>query len=234
MPLYMSIHTLTPGAFTPGRIEQIARLGQQDPVVRGYRSFHSLQEGRIVWLLDAPSKDAVIAWCKKVGLPLEGVTELELEGFVGMIRPARMAIPNQLPAVVEAIQSDGVVGLVTLRLRSGDTICALVDSDDCAALGIVPGAEVLALCKATSISLAPAAPEKNSEKNPMKLSFPNQIRGKVVNMITSSTLVIIYIDTPAGQVVSAMIPSAAEQIELKVGDEVTALFKALDVSLAKS
>jgi hypothetical protein len=52
----MSLHTLPPGAFTPERIEQIARLGQQDPVVRGYRSFHSLQEGRIVWLLDAPSK----------------------------------------------------------------------------------------------------------------------------------------------------------------------------------
>ena len=230
MPLFMSIHPLTPGAFTPERIEQIARLGQQDPVVRGYRSFHSLQEGRIVWLLDAPSKDAVVSWCRKVGLPLDGVTELELEGHVGVIRPARMGIPNQLQATVEHVQSDGVVGLATLRLLSGDTLCALIDSDECESLGIVPGAEVLALCKATSISLA----RDNEEETPMKLSFPNQIRGKVVNMITSSTLVIIYIDTPAGQVVSAMIPSAAEQIELKVGDEVTALFKALDVSLAKS
>lgn len=226
----MSIHTLAPGAFTPERIEHIARLGQQDPVVRGYRSFHSLQEGRIVWLLDAPTKDAVLAWCRKVGLPLDGVTELELEGHVGVIRPARMAIPNQLLATVEALTSDGVVGLATLRLRSGETLQALVDSDESEALGIVPGAEVLALCKATSISLARTPPEKPS----MKLSFPNQIRGKVTNIITSSTLVIVYMDTPAGQVVSAMIPSAAEQIELKVGDEVTALFKALDVSLAKN
>ena len=226
----MSIHTLTPGVFTPERIEEIARLGQQDPVVRGYRSFHSLQEGRIVWLLDAPSKDAVVAWCKKVGLPLDVVTELELEGHVGVIRPVRMAIPNQLRGTVETIQTDGVVAMVTLRLVSGDTLCVLVDSDDSKDLGIVPGAEVLALFKATSVSLA----HPSEEKNIMKLSFPNQIRGKVVNIISSTTLVIVYIDTPAGQVVSAMIPSAAEQIELKVGDEVTALFKALDVSLAKS
>jgi molybdopterin-binding protein len=39
-------------------------------------------------------------------------------------------------------------------------------------------------------------------------------------------------DTAAGPIVSAIIPSAAEAIRLKVGDEVTALFKALDVSLA--
>lgn len=67
----------------------------------------------------------------------------------------------------------------------------------------------------------------------MRLSFPNQIRGKVTDIVRGPTLVIVYLDTPAGRIVSAIIPSAAESINLQIGDEVTALFKALDVSLAK-
>lgn len=223
----MSIHTLPPGAFTPERIQEIAQLGQQDPVVRGYRSFHSLAEGRIVWVLEAPSKEAITEWCLKVGLPLDGVTELELEGYVGNIRAARMGIPNQLRAVVDSISDDGILALVTLRFPSGETIGAIVDSEAREDLALTPGMGVVALFRATNVSLA-------KEGTPMKLSFPNQIKGRVTHILSSTTLVIIHIDTPAGQIVSAMIPSAAEQIEVKVGDEVTALFKALDVSLAKA
>ena len=227
----MSIHTLPPGAFTPERIEEIARLGQIDPHVRGYRSFHSLAEGRIVWMLNAPNKEAVEDWCRRVGLPLDGVTALEMEGFVGTIRPVRTAIPNQLSATVESLVRDGIVVLATLRLTGGaGNVVALLDTDECDAMGLSVGSSALALIKATNVSVEMARKENDT----MKLSFPNQIKGRVTNIISSSTLVIVYIDTPGGQVVSAMIPSAAEQIELKVGDEVTALFKALDVSLGKA
>jgi molybdopterin-binding protein len=231
VPVFMSIHTLPPGAFTPERIAEIAALGQSDPDVRGYRSFHSLAEGRIVWLLEAESKEVIQAWCAKVGLPLDGVSALELEGFVGNIRPAaaRMAIPNQLPALVQRVVREDNIALVTLGLTGGTKVTALLETDACDALDLGEGSAALVLIKATNISV-----EKDEEQSPMKLSFPNQIQGKVTNIISSQTLVIVYIDTPAGQVVSAMIPSAAEQIELKVGDEVTALFKALDVSLAKA
>jgi molybdate transport system regulatory protein len=225
----MSIHTLPPGAFTPEHIEEIARLGQNDPDVRGYRSFHSLAEGRIVWLLEAASKEAVAAWCERVGLPLDGVTALELEGFVGNIRPVRVGVPNQLKATVESIVHEDGVARVTLELPGETRLVAILETDECKVLDVREGSEVLLLIKATNVSV-----EKKEEETLMKLSFPNQIKGRVTNIIASQTLVIVYIDTPAGQVVSAMIPSAAEQIELKVGDEVTALFKALDVSLAKS
>jgi molybdate transport system regulatory protein len=150
---------------------------------------------------------------------------------VGNIRPAaaRMAIPNQLSAMVQKIIREDNIALVTLGLTGGTRVTALLETDMCDALGLGEGSAALVLIKATNISV-----EKDEEQSPMKLSFPNQIQGKVTNIISSQTLVIVYIDTPAGQVVSAMIPSAAEQIELKVGDEVTALFKALDVSLAKA
>ena len=88
MPKYMTTHTFPAGSLTPERIEEIADAGQHDPNVRGYRSFHSLSEGRIVWLLEAPDREAVVAWVRRQGLPLDGITELELEGHVGIIRKA--------------------------------------------------------------------------------------------------------------------------------------------------
>jgi hypothetical protein len=88
MPKFMTIHTFPAGALTPERIEAIAEAGQSDPDVRGYRSFHSPAEGRIVWLLEAPDKETVMAWCKRQELPLDGISALELEGHVGVIRKA--------------------------------------------------------------------------------------------------------------------------------------------------
>ena len=87
MPRFLSVHTFPPGEFTPERIEEIAAQGQSDPVVRGYRSFHSPAEGQIVWILEAPNKEAILAFCQRVGLPVDAVTQLELEGHVGVIRP---------------------------------------------------------------------------------------------------------------------------------------------------
>jgi molybdopterin-binding protein len=228
LPLFMSIHTLPPGGFTAARIEEIARAGQEDPVVRGYRSFHSLSEGRIVWLLEAPNKEAVAAWCEKVGLPLDGVTQLELEGHVGVIRKVETTFPNQIQGRVTNLVSDTGVVLVHVTTAGGQ-IDALVDAATIESMQLAVGDSVAVLFKAMNVSLAIPSPKESA----MKLSFPNQIQGKVTSIIKSTTLVIVHIDTAAGQVVAAIIPSAAESISLEVGDEVTALFKALDVSLAK-
>lgn len=225
----MSIHTLPPGGLTPSRIKAIAKAGQEDPVVRGYRSFHSLAEGRIVWLLEAPDKTAVAAWCAKVGLPLDGVTQLELEGHVGVIRRVETTFPNQIRGRVTQIVRDPAIAVVHLSTGSAGKINALVDAVTIESMRLRVGDTVTILFKAMNVSLA----KPSLKEPPMQLSFPNQIKGKVTNIIRSTTLVIVHIDTPAGQVVSAIIPSAAESIRLEVGDEVTALFKALDVSLAK-
>lgn len=227
MPMFMSIHTLPPGGFTPERIAQIARAGQEDPIVRGYRSFHSLTEGRIVWLLEAPDKQAVMDWCAKMGLPLDGVTQLEMEGHVGVIRRVRTTFPNRIEGRIQDIVGDATLTVVTLDTPVG-AIVSLVDADVLAAMGLHVGDQAVALLKAVNVSVS-----KNEREPAVRLSFPNQIKGTVTRIVRGPTLVIIYMDTPAGQIVSAIIPSAAESIDLREGDEVTALFKALDVSLAK-
>ena len=54
MPKFMGIHTLPPGGFTAEQVRQLAQAAQQDPVVKGYRSFCSLAEGKAVCILEAP------------------------------------------------------------------------------------------------------------------------------------------------------------------------------------
>lgn len=230
MPHYMTIHNLPPGGISPERIAEIARIGQMDPHVRGYRSFHSLAEGRIVWLLEAPDKETVSAWCVRVGLPLDAITELELEGHRGIIRRVRTSLPNQIRATVSRVRQDATTALITTTTERGVSIDAFLNPDGWNSLRLKVGDPVVVLFKAMNVSL-----EKSPEGAPkMLLSFPNQIQGTVTRIIEGPTLFVVHVDTPAGEIVAAIIPSAAERISLKIGDEVTALFKALDVSLAKA
>jgi molybdopterin-binding protein len=226
----MTIHNLPPGGISPERIAEIAHIGQTDPTVRGYRSFHSLSEGRIVWLLEAPDKATVAVWCERVGLPLDAITELEMEGHRGVIRRVRTSLPNQIRATVSAVRQDAATALIATTTERGIPIHAFITPDGWNSLRLKIGDPVLVLFKAMNVSLEKLL-EGTSE---MLLSFPNQIKGTVTRIIEGPTLFVVHVDTPAGEIVSAIIPSAAERIGLKIGDEVTALFKALDVSLAKA
>jgi Protein of unknown function (DUF4242) len=88
MPKYMGIHSLPPGSITAEQVKQLAQAAQQDPVVKGYRSFCSLAEGKAVCILEAPDKQAAADWFQKMGMPTDSVTELELEGERGVIQEA--------------------------------------------------------------------------------------------------------------------------------------------------
>jgi hypothetical protein len=88
MAKFMCTHTIPPGKFSPDNIRQFAQAGQQDPIVKGYRSFANLAEGKAVCVMEAPSKDAVAAWFTKMGMPFDSITKVELEGERGSIQPA--------------------------------------------------------------------------------------------------------------------------------------------------
>jgi hypothetical protein len=86
MAKFMGIHTLPPGGFTREQVSQMSQASQNDPVVRGYRSFCSLAEGKAVCILEAPDKESVAAWFQKMGMPTDSITELELEGERGVVQ----------------------------------------------------------------------------------------------------------------------------------------------------
>ncbi len=85
MPKFLSTHTLPHGAFTREQIEKFAQAAQQDPVVRGYRSFVNLSEGKAVCVFEAPDKEDVAAWFEKMMMPYDSINRVELEGDGGVI-----------------------------------------------------------------------------------------------------------------------------------------------------
>ncbi len=88
MPKFMSDHTIPPGGFTREQITQLAQASQQDPKVKGYRSFINLSEGKAMCVFEAPDENTLADWFQKVGMPYGSITQLELEGEGGPIEEA--------------------------------------------------------------------------------------------------------------------------------------------------
>ena len=88
MAKFMCTHTIPPGKFSADQLQQFAQAAQQDPTVKGYRSFANLAEGKAICVMEAANKEAVAAWFKKMSMPFDSITKVELEGERGNIRPA--------------------------------------------------------------------------------------------------------------------------------------------------
>jgi hypothetical protein len=88
MPKFMSNHTLPPGQFTREQLSRFTQAAQEDPKVRGYRSFANLSEGKVVCILEAPDRKDIAVWFQKMELPYDNITQLEIEGDRGVIEEA--------------------------------------------------------------------------------------------------------------------------------------------------
>ncbi len=88
MPKFMSSHTVPPGSINRDQVNQISEAARYDPVIRPYRSFLNLSEGKIVCIMEAPDKEVLVSWFHKMKMPFESIVPLELEGTRGMLNPA--------------------------------------------------------------------------------------------------------------------------------------------------
>ena len=88
MAKFMCTHTIPPGKFSADQLRQFAQAAQQDPAVKGYRSFCNLAEGKAVCVMEAASKEAVADWFTKMNMPYDTITKVELEGERGTIQAA--------------------------------------------------------------------------------------------------------------------------------------------------
>ena len=86
MAKFMCTHTLPAGKFSADQIRQFAQAAQQDPTVKGYRSFANLAEGKAVCVMAAPTKEAVASWFTKMGMPFDSITKVELGGDRGTVQ----------------------------------------------------------------------------------------------------------------------------------------------------
>ena len=68
----------------------------------------------------------------------------------------------------------------------------------------------------------------------MKLSTRNQIKGKVIDIITGQVMARVKVDIGGGNIISSTITvDAVKDLALKVGDDVVALIKASSVMIGK-
>lgn len=88
MPKFMSSHTLPAGALKREQVAQMAAAAQGDPVVKPYRSFLNLAEGKAFCVMEAPDEDALAAWFGKMQMPCDSITLVELEGERGSVEEA--------------------------------------------------------------------------------------------------------------------------------------------------
>jgi hypothetical protein len=89
MRKFLCTHTLPAGAFTLDQVCQISDEAQHDPNVRGYRSFLNLSEGKACCILEANSRDVLVTWFEKMGIPYDSIVPVELEGERGEIEDLR-------------------------------------------------------------------------------------------------------------------------------------------------
>lgn len=68
----------------------------------------------------------------------------------------------------------------------------------------------------------------------MKLSARNQLRGRILDVRRGVTTAHVQIGLSGGAVITASITNeAVDELDLKVGDDATAIIKASDVMVAK-
>jgi len=83
MPKFMSAHSMPPGAVTREQVDQMAEAALHDGTVKPYRSFLNLAEGKMICVMEAPTKEALSAWFGKMQLPCDYITTVEIEGDHG-------------------------------------------------------------------------------------------------------------------------------------------------------
>ena len=88
MPKFMSTHSVPAGSMKREQVDQIAQAAQNDLTVRPYRSFLNLAEGKILCVMEAPNKEALAGWFKKMNVPCDHITQVELEGERGTVKNA--------------------------------------------------------------------------------------------------------------------------------------------------
>ncbi len=67
----------------------------------------------------------------------------------------------------------------------------------------------------------------------MEMSFRNQLRGKIVEILRGDIVSEVDIDTAAGRIAAVITTRSIDRMKLKPGDEVLAAIKATEVGIEK-
>ena len=135
----------------------------------------------------------------------------------------RLSARNQLLARVTDIDAGRVNGTVRLELTCGGGISANISMKAIEWMQLVPDKTVYAVIKATEVMIA---------AEPVKISARNRIAGTIADISNGAVNGMVLLDIGKGQQISSTISmESIRELDLHVGMEVFAVFKATSVMI---
>ncbi|MFD1049282.1 molybdopterin-binding protein [Kibdelosporangium lantanae] len=136
----------------------------------------------------------------------------------------RLSIRNQLTGTVTSVSHGEVMATVRSRLSDGQEVTAAITLEAVKDLGIVDGTEVQILIKSTEVSLA---------TQPVTgISIRNQLRGTITAITTGGAMASVKLAVDGSELTSAITTAAVADLALEVGQNILALVKSTEISLA--
>jgi molybdate transport system regulatory protein len=112
---------------------------------------------------------------------------------------------------------------VTLTMKHGETIVAIITNESVRSLGLQKGSDAYAIVKAGSVIIGIG-------KQKMKVSIRNKLPGKIVSVTPGAVNSEVKVEMAGENIISAIITNeCATDLSLKSGDPVWAMFKASSV-----
>ena len=137
----------------------------------------------------------------------------------------RLSIRNQLPGIVVDVAKGKVMATVKVRLDGGQEVTAAITAESAEDLKLTEDTAVLVLVKSTEVAIAASAVPR--------ISIRNQIPGMVAGMEHGAVMTTVKVAIAGGDTLTATITrDGAEGLELAEGDQVTALVKSTEASVA--
>ncbi|MCM0082441.1 TOBE domain-containing protein [Geomonas sp. Red32] len=154
----------------------------------------------------------------------------DTEDLLRFIRRMSMKVSarNSFAGTVTGITKGAVNSEVTLTLKGGVPLVAVITNGAVENLGLAAGTEAYAIIKASSVIIG-------TDLHNAKVSARNVFCGTVAKVIQGPVSSEIDVEIGGGNTVSAVIThGSAERLDLKPGDHACALFKASSVIIGVS
>lgn len=140
----------------------------------------------------------------------------------------KVSARNVFPGTISSIKKGAVNAEVSLTLKGGTPVTAIITNDSVDGLGLATGKEAYAIIKASSIIIG-------TDLHDAKVSARNIMCGTIAKIVEGPVSTEVAVDIGAGNTVSAVIThESAKTLGLKQGGHACALFKASSVILGVS
>lgn len=135
----------------------------------------------------------------------------------------RLSAKNVCYGTVCDIREDTLLAEVSLELKSGHRIIAIITAESVETLGLVVGEGAYAVIKASSVLVS-------SDLEGLRISAGNQLRGRVVSIRTDKVMGEVILDIGGGDTISATVSAGgAHNLGVKEGDEACAIIDSSNV-----